>query len=152
MFSLRCSCFLTFTYTMLLQNGRSEPLTCGKRKFKLHCISVYRWSSGVTTEEWTTNALWVWLKYCWKNLICPAWWLDGINCSLRHHWWIPHSLPWPVGLPSHLWRVHLGLPASDHSKLLSFQPNFTFQDNYQKPDISWSRVLLETDNQLVFCL
>lgn len=82
-------------------------------------------------EEWTTNVLWVWLKSCWKNLICLAWWLDGINCSLRRHWWIPPSLPWPVGLPNHLWRVHLGLPASDHSKLLTFQPNFTFQDNYQ---------------------
>lgn len=126
--SLRHSCFLTFTYSTHLQN----VLTCGPRKFRFTIyFSICRWLSGVTMEEWTTNALWVWLKSCWKNLICPAWWLDGINCSLHPPWWIPHSLPWPAGLPNHHWKVRLGLPASGHSKLLTFQPNSTFQDNYQ---------------------
>lgn len=150
MLSLRYSRFLSFTYSTLLPN---VLLTCGQKEVQIDIAFLCcRWLSGVTMEEWTTNALWVWLKSCWKNLIYPAWWLDGINCSLRPHWWIPLSLPWPAGLPNHLWKVRPGLPASGHSKLLSFQPNSTFQDNYQNQIISWSRALLETDNQLVFCL
>lgn len=108
---LQHSCFEPFRY-----EGERSP---GNVAFLYLC----RWLSGETMAEWTTNALWVWLRSCWKNSTCPAWWSDGTNCSHRPHWWIPHSLPSPAGLPSHLWRVQLGLPVFDHSELIpeSFQ-------------------------------
>lgn len=86
-------------------------------------LCLCRWSSGGTMAGWTTNALWVWLRSCWKNSTCPVWWSAGTSCSRHRHWWIPHSPPSRAGLPSRLWKVQLGLPAFDRSELIpeSFQ-------------------------------
>ena len=80
-------------------------------------VCLCRWLSGETTAGWTTNASWAWPRSCWRNWIFPAWSSAGTSCSPRHHWLNPRSPPWPAGLPSHLWKVPPGPPASGPNEL-----------------------------------
>ena len=98
----------------------------GELKFTA-LLCFCRWLSGGTMAEWTTNASWGWLRSCWRNSIFPAWSSAGTSCSHRHHWLTPRSPLWPAGLPSHLWKVPLGPPASGPNELTPLR--LYLQDN-----------------------